>query len=815
MKRAISLLLMCTLMAAMLLSGCSETPVDNTEAPGKETEQEGSQTETGGSVEAPELSALTVDGGYTLSFSPEQHSYEITIPAGRPRVPQITAEAAADCTLTVTQAVLPDGAVEGTAYADVTDGNGNTVEYSVTFVRDTALGFHLQYDDYYDFRTEGAVAYESSDPAVLSVSQNGEIHALKLTDTAVTVRALASDGSEVASLVVDQVVKAPLNIFLITGQSNAYGTYDIPSGTNEMSFTAEQLKQTLRPAPGTVFCTDVSNTGVILDDMYDLSVGRKGFSPALGKTWYELTGEKTLMIQTAVGGAPIEAWMKPDGSTRYTYGNTAANFYETTYNAYNHCLELINAENSGYELNRVHAYWLQGETGMASSYNPNKLGGGIGDWDFGSKTNILDAQEYYDIFLKNMEYFEEDFGCEFMGILLVRALAEVCSTESQQLQLLTDLVPARAAQYSLHNSNGSNIAIVSRVCDIARMASWEDRTDPGWGLMGSGNLHYNQTGHNANGIEAANNTYLLLYDRVGRKAYDIEIIQENGRDRVEEGGELLVLAGESYQTSAMVLPMYTDTPLITYEVADSSVCTIDAFGLITPAADAAGKETTVTYRCEAAGLEKTIKVKVGSRVVTEISYEWNFNKGDLTEKNGKNDLTVSEKTGNNAAYTIQNGIYTATNNLTNFKMANFVRISSENDWCIEWRGVVDTNSALFGTAGNWTNFMYIAYSVPFEVENPLRIVGAEGVALMIPYGDYASYNTKGMNTWKLQYIASTGRITLYLNNTIPVGTVDVPAGWYAEFTHLFGSYTTEVNVDYQGSIDWVKISTTDERIVFE
>lgn len=813
-KRFFSGILVFALIVSMLLIGCAQAPDTSTQGSKGPTQQSTDATKGTEVAELPRLETLSVDGGYTLDFSPEQLSYEIAIPAGRPRVPHIAATAADGASVSVTQAVLADGAEKGTAYALVTDDAGNTAEYTVTFRRDASLGFHLQYDDYYDFQIEGAAKYTASDPSVLEVSKAGVVHVCKLSDTPVTVKALASDGKELATLTVDKVVKAPLNIFLITGQSNAYGTYDIPSGTNEALFTSEQMKQTLRPDPGTVLCTDVSNVGVILADMYDLSVGRKGFSPALGKTWYDLTGEKTLMIQTAVGGAPIEAWMKPENGARNTYGDINANFYETTYNAYTHCLAQINAADSGYELNRVHAYWLQGETGMASSYNPDKHGAGIGDWDFGNKNNLLDAKEYYDIFMKNMTYFEEDFGCEFMGILLVRAINEVCQSESQQVQLLTDLVPARAAQYALHNSNGSNIALVSRVCDIARMSSWEDRTDPGWGLMGSGNLHYNQTGHNLNGVEAANNTYLMLYDREGRKAYDIEVIKSNGRDRVEEGETLEVVAGETYQTSAMVLPMYSDTPLITYEVTDPSICTIDEFGLITVSADAAGKETTVTYRCEAAGLSKTVKVKVGARVITEIAYEWNFNKGDLTEKSGKNDLTVSEKTGANAAYSIANGIYTSTNSLTNFKMAQPVKITSENDWCIEWRGVVTTNSALFGTAGNWTNFMYIAYSVPFEVENPMRLVGADGTAIMIPYGSYAEYNTKGMATWKLEYIASTGRVTLYLNNTIPVGTVDVPAGWYAEFTHLFGSYTTEVNVDYYGSMDWVKISTTEEKIVF-
>lgn len=815
MKKLVCRIFAFALTMPLLLAGCTQAPVTPTSTqPGNTPTQQPTDPTQGNQItEAPRLSTLTVDGGYSLTFAADQLSYEIAIPAGRPRVPHIDA-AAGSGVVTVTQAVLADGAEKGSAYAVVADAAGNSTEYCVTFKRDASLGFHLQYDDYFDFATAGAASYTSSDPSVLSVSGSGIVHAQKLSETAVTVKALAADGKELKVLTVDKVVKAPLNIFLITGQSNAYGTYDIPAGTSEQQFTAQQMALTTKPAPGTVLCTDVSNIGVILADMYDLSVGRKGFSPALGKTWYDLTGEKTLMIQTAVGGAPIEAWMKPENGVRNTYGHANANFYETTSFAYAHCVELINAADSGYELNRVHAYWLQGETGMASSFNPNKLGAGIGDWDFGNKNNLVGTQSYYDIFMKMVDNFQKDFGCEFMGILLVRAINEVCETESQKLQLLTDLVPARAAQYSLHNSNGANIALVSRVCDIARMSSWEDRTDKGWGLMGSGNLHYNQTGHNLNGVEAANNTYLMLYDREGRKAYDIEVIKANGRDRVEEGGTLEVIAGETYQTSAMVLPMYTNTPLITYEVADTSVCTIDRFGLITVNAAAAGKETTITYRCEAANLSKTIKVKVGQRIINEISYEWNFNKGDLTEKNGKNNLTVSEKTGNNAAYTIANGIYTSTNSLTNFAMEHPVRISTENDWRIEWRGVVTTNSALFGTAGNWTNFMYIAYSVPFEVENPLRLVGADGTALMIPYGSYAEYNTRGMATWKLEYTASTGRMTLYLNNTIPVGTISVPAGWYAEFTNLFGSYTSEVNVDYFGSIDWVKISTTEEHIVF-
>ena len=264
----------------------------------------------------------------------------------------------------------------------------------------------------------------------------------------------------------------------------------------------------------------------------------------------------------------------------------------------------------------------------------------------------------------------------------------------------------------------------------------------------------------------------------------------------------------------MVLPLFSDTTTITYEVADPTVCSIDQYGNITATEAAVGKETTITYKCEAAGLSKTISVKVGVKREQQVTYEWNFDNNDLTEKNGMNNLTVSAKTGNLASYTITNGMYNSTNSRTNFAMDVPVKISTEHDWCIEWRGVVTTNSSLFGTAGNWTNFMYIAYSVPFEVVNPMRIVGASGEAVMIPYGQYAGLNTSGLNTWKVDYVAATNTVTLYLNDTTVVGSASLPEGWYAEFTNLFGSYFEGVDVDYMGTIDFVRITSFGETIGF-
>ena len=213
--------------------------------------------------------------------------------------------------------------------------------------------------------------------------------------------------------------KIPLNIFLIIGQSNAYGTYDVPEGRDEWDFRREQMKDAVLPEPGTVFCLDVDNVGG-MGDIYDLSSGRPGFSPALGKRWYELTGERTVMLQTAVGGAPIESWLKPEDGKRYTYGDPRSNFYETTLAGFRRIKEQLLVPGSQYCLNRVFAFWLQGETGMSNTYYPDKDGAGIGNWEFGDTSGLITDAEYYRDFMKIRQYLKEDFGCSFTGILLVR-----------------------------------------------------------------------------------------------------------------------------------------------------------------------------------------------------------------------------------------------------------------------------------------------------------------------------------------------------------------------------------------------------------
>lgn len=402
--------------------------------------------------------------------------------------------------------------------------------------------------------------------------------------------------------------KIPLNIFLIIGQSNAYGTYDVPEGRDEWDFRREQMKDAVLPEPGTVFCLDVDNVGG-MGDIYDLSSGRPGFSPALGKRWYELTGERTVMLQTAVGGAPIESWLKPEDGKRYTYGDPRSNFYETTLAGFRRIKEQLLVPGSQYCLNRVFAFWLQGETGMSNTYYPDKDGAGIGNWEFGDTSGLIADAEYYRDFMKIRQYLKEDFGCSFTGILLVRAVRETVSEESLKLGLYTDLVPVRAAQYAINRTTGPDTAIVSRVCDTARSTSYPDKTAPGYGLMGCNDLHYTQKGHNANGIAAAENTYAHLFGTT--EAGDIEIIAPDGRKRFADGDTVSLRPGEAVRTAAAVLPLYTGTPELEYISSDSSVFTADVFGTLTAAPGTEGKTAVLTVKCPAAGLIKKLNVAVG------------------------------------------------------------------------------------------------------------------------------------------------------------------------------------------------------------
>ena len=739
----------------------------------------------------PELTSLALDDGTELGFNAETTEYTVTLPDGRPRIPRVTAEAEDGATVTILQATYADTAEEAMASITV-EKDGVENKYIVRFVKNKEVGFELQYQDRYTYvpaytLAEGEVfTFASSNSDFADINESGVITAWKISNEPITITA-SVNGEVKDTLLIDKINRAQIAVFLIIGQSNAAGSSD--DGVNR---TTEQ-KLSLKPGKGIAWCVEVSNGGDI-GSRFDLYRGRVGFSPALSKTWYELSGEKVFCIQSAVGGSPIECWKK-DGDH---YGS-GTNLYNNTLKAYNKFKEQFNADDSNFEIVRTQYYWCQGETAMTSTWN------GTG-WTW-NDNYIMTADDYYTRFLENHANFVKEMDVELGSIMLVRAVESVVSEESAQLQLLTDLVPARAAQYALNNSASADILIASRICDITRMESSTDKTSPGYGYMGPQNVHYLQTGYNAQGIELANNAFAMVNSYADRTATELEVIAYDGRTRYADGETIEIADGANCQITSIVLPLYAEEDNITYTVTSGAdFCSIDRYGMIHIAAGTpAGSAAVIEIKSEG-GLTKTLNIKVTAHPYTLATYRWDFN--DLNEANNANNLTDSEKS--TKAYTIENGAITITDKTTDFYLTTPITLTNTYDWSIEWKAQLEGSSCLFGTESSKNNFLYLAYEVT-AWKKPFRMITDEGIAYMIPYGDYAQKNTE-MNTWRAEYTIADATLTLKFYNESTqswevVGSTVISSKFEFNFTNLFGRYAKGTDVCMNGTVDYVEITT--------
>lgn len=532
----------------------------------------------------PKLDYLQV-GEMELECMPGKTEYHVVLPAGHPPIPRVKA-GAKHGEVRVYQAMFAPDTEETWAAVTVRQNDLETI-YRIHMKKDPAQGFVLQYDDRYPFPfvCNGTCSFRSSDPSVLSVDDTGLIHAVGRSDQSVCIHAL-QNGKILQTLTVDRVERAQINVFLIVGQSNAYGAYD--------QNTATSMEESDRPAPGTSYCLDVTDL-TITEAAYDLSRGRRGFSPALGKRWYELTGEKTVMIQTAVCGSPIERWEKNEPQ----YGGQS--YYARTVNARQFLADTYGGTVSNWDVLRTVAFWCQGETGEAHLWKD-------GHWNWNSPV-IMDADTYYRKFLQLAADMKADLGVELWSIMLVRALAKKSTPESLQSGLLTDLVPVRAAQYAIHNTTDPTISIMSRLCDVARMESSEDKVSVGYAFTGNENLHYTQKGYNAQGKELAENTYAALSPITDRTPRCLEVLDSNGRTRLHDGDVLEIGTGCVKQIAAIILPLYTDRPEIQYCIEDgSSFCQVDLFGRISFLSNAKEGDAAVVLIRGAHGLHKRLTV---------------------------------------------------------------------------------------------------------------------------------------------------------------------------------------------------------------
>ncbi len=778
------------------------------------------------------------DDSYDFVFEKETFEYTVKLPAGHPAVPQVEAKGVEGVTVEVQQAFLTNDAMSAKAYVVVTNGKDAENTYTITFEKTADAGFELQYDDRYTFKpvaqlAEGeAFAFTSSNPDVVSVdAATGEMTAKQVSTEDVTITATCGEVTE--TLLVTEVEKAHVNLFLLTGQSNGQGCYgnadDKADQAGYISFDDNIKEVPEIGVDGAVYSYDVYpyKNCVSANTLYDMNnEKRTGPAAALGKEFYELSGEKVVFLQTAYSGAPIQSWL--DTETRQGYagyykaGGANRNFYNATQKAYADLMEILDENN--FEVIRTCNFWWHGGTATTSTYDYESMTYVSG------KPKITD-KEYYDLYMMMHEDMIRDFGLDYDFMILNRIQSGACSAESKALYRHTDLVPVRASQIALTNENEDIIMVSTKAGEYARTyAASKEPDEYGWNFVGLDNVHFNQNGHNATGEEAGTNAFYALKSLfVEREAADhVEIIDTNGRDRLTSKDTIEMKVGSTYRISALAYPIYSED--ITYSSSNEKVATINEFGLITAVADGYAMITATSD----SGKTQSVEVYVYSVKKIPTTYRWEF-ADDLNTENNDNALTLSPeakaKGASASSYTLD-GSYTTTtsSNRPDFLFETPISVSSDTDWSFEWKADLNNYSVLAGQtpAANSEGTIdmtskygciYLSYNLAHNQTDgyhAMRFQTPDTSKYFIKYGDYESYNEE-LNTWKLTYTAETQMLKLQIlleNVWTDIGEVKITKAYDFNFTNLFGRYAGGTQ-NFRGTMEYLEINCVQEVVVQE
>lgn len=334
----------------------------------------------------------------------------------------------------------------------------------------------MQYDDYVSAETYGTVTAITNED-VLEITADGGLHAKGVGNATFT-----ADGTEYSVT----VEKAKLNIVLVAGQSNATGVH---GRLDEPAIT---------PAKGNSYWW----TGSALTDLSE-EVAKKtdtsvGWYPALAAEWYALTGEKTVIIHKCVSGNPISTWASYDGNsvTPQTTG---------TADAVKACITAIKA-NGNYTIAHAGYYWLQGET---DAFLTNSEG--ITDYTTADKYEKAYLAMHRE-FIRALDTAGVENSDSYGAILSCRTRNNIGGYQA------LEYCGMRVAQQDLANQN-ANIYMATVLTD-----DWHEAGDVSFtaksnefgtltyttAKMGANNIHYNQSGYNVLGLDAADNMYDAL-----------------------------------------------------------------------------------------------------------------------------------------------------------------------------------------------------------------------------------------------------------------------------------------------------------------
>lgn len=686
----------------------------------------------------------------------------------------------------------------------------------------------MQYDDYLplDSFGESTATVSEEDSAILEV-KDGYVHATGVGKATLTV------GKAEYTITVEP---AKLNVVLVSGQSNAEG------------FHGGLDQEPISPSDGYGYVWDGSKLISFSEKVSQVKREhpRKsiGWYPALAAEWYALTGEKTVIILNCASGSPISTWAS------YTDGklNNKTNEIVSEVSA---CLNAID-ENSNYEIVRTGYYWLQGETDAYLTNDEN-----ITDYTTAERY-VTAYNAMHGAFINALTV--TGTPAPYGAILSCRTRNDISNFKA------LEYCGMRVAQQHLANTV-ENLYMASVITD-----EWYESKDISFtaksntfspltcntGAMGANNIHYNQSGYNVIGLDAADNMYQALVNPGNESVTEIELIGHNGYTKYEENSTIYVEDNQRYigtnnvdedtgkaQLVARPLPISADPDSVTMRLtADNSNVNVegvmDKYGLIDieklkDAVEANGGQPltlTVTAGSVTNTYSLTSKEFATDENTGSFHYKWDFTLDSSYETNGDGKDTVSSLFDDNTlTYTgtsvnrSDTGLV-STNGSGWFDMANGITLAADQEWTIEWKGSMNFGTGVLlsnndsdhdeTSTGRTTPYLYLRnggdnnqtskpngyFDVTFDFKG--TVGGDDAVQISIEDANNASFTS--MQTWTL---SNDGSGNLTLSNGTKTWTSTKSLTEAATFNGLLGRFGTSTKLCYNGTIAYVEIYTPD------
>ena len=693
---------------------------------------------------------------------------------------------------------------------------------------------NLQYGDYVPLSEFGAASIDAisigaESSGILKTEEVGGqsyIHAIGVGLETITVG--SGDNTQTYSVTVEP---AKLNVVLVSGQSNAEGTHGSPDVSP------------ITPDLGTGYIwnsdalTDLSIYVATLDTSKSV-----GWYPALAAEWYALTGEKTVVIHMCSSGSPISVWADYDTGAVTTYTQSIASSVQS-------CITAIQ-NNTGYEIVRTGYYWLQGET---DAYLIKEEG--ITEYTTAARyTTAYTAMHNAFVNALTVTGAEEPYG----AILSCRTRHDIGNFKA------IEYCGMRVAQQYLAN-NHSDIYMASVITD-----GWYENKTVNFtaasgefsaltystGAMGANNIHYNQSGYNVLGLDAADNMYAAL---VGNSSIrDIELIGQDGYTKYSENAQIIAednrrIVGDlntsddgKAQIVARPVPISATCSSVTMTLQDSAGNPVngvmDEYGLINLVALKTEVESNgkagLTLTVEAGSVSKTYTLTCEDYAADDpndpgtdgnsFHYLWDFTADSSYGTDSDGNVTVTsvfdENTLTYTSDTAAHGKDGLVNTNSNwFTMNESITLKRDQEWIIEWSGSMDnpSNGVLISdntteSGSRTTPYVYLKNGQDGEAGAKqygasLRPQGTSGG----PTYNFANNGTgQNFNLPLLWKFYNDGKGTLTLSNSdnyleVVNYAADAPESY--TFNALLGYYLTTNRLCYKGTIEYVEIYTPDRE----